>query len=111
MLLIDCAEFVFVGVGVITMDRKDLGNKASARAAVEVHYNVGVRQARGENPARTPLNYIEGKKRQNLTEKMKVFLYGMDGSMRPGASTIAIRPSVFAPEGSGYRSCSKANKN
>ena len=34
------AEFVFVGVGVITMDREDLGNKASARAAVEVHYNV-----------------------------------------------------------------------
>jgi len=41
----------------------------------------GVRQARGENPARTPLNYIEGKKRQNLTEKMKVFLYGMEGSI------------------------------
>jgi len=81
VLLIDCAEFVFVGVGVITMDRKDLGNKASARAAVEVHYNVGVRQARGENPARTPLNYIEGKKRQNLTEKMKGFLYGMEGSI------------------------------
>ena len=40
MLLINCAEFVFVGVGVITMDREDLGNKASARAAVEVHYNV-----------------------------------------------------------------------
>jgi hypothetical protein len=40
VLLIDCAEFVFVGVGVITMDCEDLGNKASARAAVEVHYNV-----------------------------------------------------------------------
>src|SRR6266404_3463342 len=38
MPLINCAEFVFVGV--VTMDRKDLGNKASARAAVEVHNNV-----------------------------------------------------------------------
>ena len=42
VLLIDCAEFVFVGVGVITMDREDLGNKASARAAVEVYDEFAV---------------------------------------------------------------------
>jgi hypothetical protein len=40
VLLIDCAEFVFVGVGVITMDREYLGNKASARAAVEMYYDI-----------------------------------------------------------------------
>ena len=40
MLLINCAEFVFVGVGVITMDCENLGNKAPARATVEVHYNI-----------------------------------------------------------------------
>ena len=40
MLLVYCAEFVFVGVGVITMDFENLGNKAPARAAVEVHYDI-----------------------------------------------------------------------
>ena len=40
MLLVYGAEFVFVGVGVITMDCENFGNKAPARATVEVHYNI-----------------------------------------------------------------------
>ena len=53
MLLIDCAEFVFVGVGVIAMDREDLGNKASARAAVEVYDDVkGITDIALDRPVR-----------------------------------------------------------
>src|SRR5260370_36335409 len=40
VLLIDGAEFVFICVGVITMDCENLGNEASARSAVEMHYNI-----------------------------------------------------------------------
>jgi hypothetical protein len=40
VLLIDCAEFVFVGVGVIPMDFEHLRNKAPTGSPFELHYNV-----------------------------------------------------------------------
>ena len=40
MLLVDGAEFVFVGVGVIPMDFEHLRNKAPAGPPFELHYNV-----------------------------------------------------------------------
>src|SRR5713101_6957125 len=65
MLLIDGAECVFVGVGVITMDRKDLGNKASARAAVEVHYNVeGITDIALDGPIRKLNSALEDAARE-----------------------------------------------
>jgi hypothetical protein len=38
--LINCTEFIFISVGVITMDCENLGNKASTRAAVEMYYYI-----------------------------------------------------------------------
>src|SRR5208283_2018192 len=40
LLLINGAEFVFIRVGIITMDCENLGNETSARAAVEMHYDI-----------------------------------------------------------------------
>ena len=40
VLLIDCAEFVFVRVGVIPMNFEHLGNKPSTGPPFELHYNV-----------------------------------------------------------------------
>src|ERR1700688_5003815 len=40
LLLIDGAEFVFIRIGVVTMECEHLRNEPSARAAVEMHYNI-----------------------------------------------------------------------
>src|ERR1700681_3542180 len=39
-LLVDCAEFVFVGIRVVPMDFEHLRNKAPAGPPFELHYNV-----------------------------------------------------------------------
>ena len=78
MLLIDGAEFVFVGVWVITMNRKDLGNKTSARAAVEVHYNVeGITDIALDGPIRKLNSALEDATRK--TGKSLLSGRGMDG--------------------------------
>jgi len=50
------------------MDRKDLGNKASARAAVEVHYNVeGITDIALDGPIRKLNSALEDATRKRAS--------------------------------------------